>query len=112
MDPPDYVPVACLFLCSVIPFRICIREIFWSRVADNLARMAVRYYFFFFHVNLAHGQSKGAGFTSSIISSFFSSSHQCFNSCGSGIKGLNLPIYDVSEGNDVAIMVQPLDFTA
>ena len=27
-DPPDYVLVACLFLCSVI--RICIRERFWS----------------------------------------------------------------------------------
>ena len=55
---------------------------------------------------------KGAGFTSSIISSFFSSAHQYFNSCGSGIKGLNLSIYDVNEDNDVAIMTQPLDFTA
>ena len=54
---------------------------------------------------------KGAGFTGSIIRSFFSSAHQCFNSCGSGIKDLNLPIYDVSEDNDVAIMTQPLDFT-
>ena len=33
-------------------------------------------------------------------------------SCGSGIKGLNLPIYDVIEDNDVAIMAQSLDFTA
>ena len=55
---------------------------------------------------------KGAGFTGSIIRSFFSSAHQCFNSYGSGIKGLNLPIYEVSEDNDVAIMTQPLDFTA
>ena len=55
---------------------------------------------------------KGAGFTGSIIISFFSSAHQCFNSYGSGIKSLNLPIYDVSEDNDVAIMTQPLDFTA
>ena len=29
-----------------------------------------------------------------------------------GSRGLNLPIYDVSEDNDVAIMTQPLDFTA
>ena len=28
------------------------------------------------------------------------------------MKGLNLPIYDASEDNDVAIMTQPLDFTA
>ena len=35
---------------------------------------------------------KGAGFISFIISSFFSTAHQCFNSWGSGIKGLNLPI--------------------
>ena len=34
------------------------------------------------------------------------------NSCGSGIKGLNLRTYDVSEDNDVAIMTQHLDFTA
>ena len=26
------------------------------------------------------------------------------------IKGLNLPIYDVSEDNDVVIMTEPLDF--
>ena len=32
--------VACLFPCSVT--RICICERFWSRVVDNLARMAVR----------------------------------------------------------------------
>ena len=40
VNHPDYVLVACLFLCSVI--RICIRERFWSGVVDNLARMAVR----------------------------------------------------------------------
>ena len=28
------------------------------------------------------------------------------------LKGLNLPIYDVSEDNDVVIMTQPLDFNA
>ena len=28
------------------------------------------------------------------------------------LNGVNLPIYDVSEDNDVVIMTQPLDFTA
>ena len=43
VDSPDYVLVACLFLCSVK--RICISERFWSRVVT--VRCKVFFLFFF-----------------------------------------------------------------
>ena len=43
VDSPDYVLVACLFLCSVK--RICISERFWSRVVT--VRYKVFFFFFF-----------------------------------------------------------------
>ena len=48
VDSPDYVLVACLFLCSVK--RICISERFWSRVVTVRCKV----FFLFFCVTFGH----------------------------------------------------------